>query len=132
MQHSIVGNHAEMSAGFRWLGWRRLLPVRKRLRRKSRPPANQIPGPKRARLGFSACSGSGRSKITVANGSNQSSFNNTWIEITIPLGTTYGASGLWQGGWWQVQYNVTAGNDTTTWSVNVRGNPVHLVPVGVG
>ena len=79
-----------------------------------------------------SCSGSGRSKITVANGSNQSSFNNTWIEITIPLGTTYGASGLWQGGWWQVQYNVTAGNDTTTWSVNVRGNPVHLVPVGVG
>jgi len=77
-----------------------------------------------------SCSGALRNRITVANGSNQSSFNNTWIEITIPLGTNYGANGLWQNGWWQVQYNVTAGNDTTTWSVNVNGNPVHLVPTG--
>ncbi len=76
-----------------------------------------------------ACSGTGRSKITVA-GSSGSSFNNTWIEITIPLGTNYGANGLWQGGWWQVQYNVSAGSDLTTWSVNVKGNPVHLVPTG--
>ena len=75
-----------------------------------------------------SCSGALRNRITVA-GSNGSSFNNTWIEITIPLGTNYGANGLWQNGWWQVQYNVTAGNDLTTWSVNVNGNPVHLVPV---
>jgi hypothetical protein len=75
------------------------------------------------------CSASGRSSITVANGSNKSSFNNTWIEITIPLSANYGANGLWQGGWWQVQYNVTGGNDTTTWEVNVNGQPVHLVPV---
>jgi len=74
-----------------------------------------------------SCSGTG-SSIIVA-GSSGSSFNNTWIEITIPLATTYGSGGLWQGGWWQVQYNVNAGNDTTTWSVNVNGNPVHLVPV---
>jgi hypothetical protein len=74
------------------------------------------------------CSGTGRNKITVATSGGGSSFNNTWIEITIPLGNTYGSGGLWQGGWWQVQYNVTAGNDTTTWSVNVMGNPVHLVP----
>ena len=77
-----------------------------------------------------ACSGTGRSKITVATSGGGSSFNDTWIEITIPLGNTYGDNGLWQGGWWQVQYNVTAGNDTTTWSVNVMGNPVHLVPTG--
>ena len=75
-----------------------------------------------------ACSGTGRNKITVATSGGGSSFNDTWIEITIPLGNTYGSGGLWQGGWWQVQYNVTAGNDTTTWSVNVMGNPVHLVP----
>ena len=31
-------------------------------------------------------------------------------------------------GWWKVQYNITAsGNDTTTWEVTIRGNPVHLV-----
>jgi hypothetical protein len=76
-----------------------------------------------------ACSASGRSSITVAGGSG-SSFNNTWIEITIPLSTTYGSGGLWSGGWWQVQYNVNQGNDTTTWSVNVNGNPVHLLPYG--
>ena len=75
------------------------------------------------------CSASGRNKITVATSANGSSFNNTWIEITIPLSSTYGSGGLWQGGWWQVQYNVSAGNDTTTWSVNVNGNPVHLVPI---
>jgi hypothetical protein len=84
--------------------------------------------------------------ITVAktvSGSTKSSFNNTWIEITIPLPSSYGSAGgtapivasgtpdpgLWQGGWWQVQYNVSGGNDTTTWSVNVNGNPVHLVPI---
>jgi hypothetical protein len=86
-----------------------------------------------------ACSASGRDRITVATSANGSSFNNTWIEITVPLLTTYGQPDtcgttsdqpcLWQGGWWQVQYNVTAGNDTTTWSVNVNGNPVHLVPI---
>jgi hypothetical protein len=72
------------------------------------------------------CSDTGVPSITVA-GSSGSSFNNTWIEISIPLPTNYGSGGLWQGGWWQVQYNVSAGSDLTTWSVNVNGNPVHLV-----
>ena len=88
-------------------------------------------------VGSDACAGNGVSSIQVAKSGNNpgSSFNNTWIEITIPLSsnssTGYGQQGpnsLWQGGWWQVQYNVTAGNDTTTWSVNVNGNPVRLVP----
>ena len=84
-----------------------------------------------------ACSDPAAAQITVAKSGTGSSFNNTWIEITIPLvalkadGTAsvnpYGNGGLWQGGWWQVQYNVSAGNDTTTWSVNVNGNPVHLL-----
>jgi hypothetical protein len=76
-----------------------------------------------------ACSGSPRSSITVAKNPGGSSFNNTWIEITIPLPTSYGSGGLWNSGWWQVQYNVSQGDDTTTWSVNVNGNPVHLVPI---
>jgi len=74
---------------------------------------------------YSACQGTGVSQITVA-GANGSSFNNTWIEITIPLLSTYGTT-LWNNGWWQVQYTVSAGSDLTTWSVNVNGNPVHLV-----
>jgi Flp pilus assembly protein TadG len=52
-------------------------------------------------------------------------FDNRWVTITIPLPTTYAAN---QQGWWKIRYNVgAAGNDTTTWSVNIRGNPVHLV-----
>jgi hypothetical protein len=30
-------------------------------------------------------------------------------------------------GWWKIEYTVNGGNDTTTWMVNIRGNPVHLV-----
>ena len=30
-------------------------------------------------------------------------------------------------GWWQIEYNINAANDTTTWSVSIRGNPVHLI-----
>ena len=44
----------------------------------------------------------------------------------IPLPASYGGSSLWQGGWWQVEYDVSSGNDTTTGQVNVLGNPVHL------
>jgi hypothetical protein len=97
------------------------------------PPGNCVAGTS------DACSDPAASQIVVAAGGS-SSFNNTWIEITIPLlslkadgtpsGAAYGASSMWQGGWWQVQYNVSAGNDTTTWSVNVNGNPVHLLPIG--
>jgi hypothetical protein len=76
-----------------------------------------------------SCSATGRSKIQTYLGGKQA-FNSTWIHISIPLGTNYGSTGLWQGGWWQIKYTVAKGNDTTTWSVNVKGNPVHLVPVG--
>ena len=62
-------------------------------------------------------------------------FNNSWITITVPLSTTYGQGtdtllppGETTKGWWKVQYDITAsGNDTTTWEVTIRGNPVHLV-----
>jgi Putative Flp pilus-assembly TadE/G-like len=69
---------------------------------------------------------------TSINGAAQ--FNNKEITITIPLPADYGASGLNppgdatdEDGWWQIEYNVNQGNDTTTWSVDIRGNPVHLV-----
>ena len=61
-----------------------------------------------------------------------SQFDSYWLTITIPLPNTYGNSGLQPAGtpapgWWKVQYTVAGGNDTTTWSVNILGNPVHLV-----
>ena len=53
---------------------------------------------------------------------------------TVDLPPTYGIVGLnppgdatTEQGWWRVEYNVTGGNDTTTWGVSIRGNPVHLV-----
>jgi len=69
---------------------------------------------------------------TAVSGSNL--FNNSWITITVPLPNTYGISdnllpsGETQPGWWKIQYDISAsGNDTTTWEVSIRGNPVHLV-----
>ena len=61
-----------------------------------------------------------------------SQFDAYWLQILIPLSSTYGAGGLTppgetQAGWWKIQYTVAGGNDTTTWQVNIRGNPVHLV-----
>ncbi len=69
---------------------------------------------------------------TAVNGAAQ--FNNREITITIPLPADYGVDGLNppgditdEEGWWLIEYNVNQGNDTTTWGVDIRGNPVHLV-----
>jgi hypothetical protein len=29
--------------------------------------------------------------------------------------------------WWKIEYQVDGGNDTTTWQVDIQGNPVHLL-----
>jgi hypothetical protein len=70
---------------------------------------------------------------TAVGGTNL--FNNSWITISVPLPNTYGQGldtllppGETQAGWWKVEYTISAsGNDTTTWEVTIRGNPVHLV-----
>ncbi len=59
-------------------------------------------------------------------------FNNKTLTIEVDLPQNYGAGGLdpdglGESGWWKVEYDVRAGNDTTTWEVEIRGNPVHLV-----
>jgi Flp pilus assembly protein TadG len=87
---------------------------------------------------FSWRSDDGRSGTNVSqiqtsiNGAAQ--FNNRLVTIEVQLPPTYGDLGLdppgdatTEAGWWRVEYNVSGGNDTTTWSVNIRGNPVHLV-----
>jgi hypothetical protein len=38
-----------------------------------------------------------------------------------------------EGGWWKIRYNMSGdtddfSTDVTTWSVSLRGSPVHLVP----
>ncbi len=59
-------------------------------------------------------------------------YGNSWVEITVPLPASYGSTGLTPSGepaagWWKIKYTVNKGNDTTTWQVGIRGNPVHLV-----
>ena len=81
----------------------------------------------------SNCSGNGVTQIqTHVNGAGTGPFNNSWITILIPLPSSYGSVGLTppgetQPGWFKIEYNVTGGNDTTTWRVLIRGNPVHLI-----
>ena len=59
-------------------------------------------------------------------------FQNAWVRIIIPLPSSYGSVGLQPAGepasgWWKIKYTVQSGNDTTTWQVNILGNPVHLI-----
>jgi hypothetical protein len=77
-------------------------------------------------------SGTGVSQIQTSNGT--ALFNNKMVTILVPLPATYGSVGLNppgdatdEDGWWQIEYNINAANDTTTWAVSIRGNPVHLV-----
>ena len=68
---------------------------------------------------------------TVYDGSGNH-FDDYWLRILISLPTSYGLTGLTPSGapaagWWKIQYTVGGGNDTTTWQVNILGNPVHLV-----
>ena len=77
-------------------------------------------------------SGSNTDVIQTSNGS--ALFNNREITITVQLPTTYGEHGLNpsgditdEDGWWLIEYELENGNDTTTWSVDIKGNPVHLV-----
>jgi len=40
------------------------------------------------------------------------------------------AAGETQQGWWKIQCTTCASaNDTTTWTVSLVGNPVHLVAI---
>jgi len=78
-----------------------------------------------------AKSGSGSTIQTASSGSG-SLFQDALITIEIPLPSTYGSVGLTPAGepgagWWKIEYTVDGGNDTTTWQVDIQGNPVHLL-----
>jgi hypothetical protein len=82
--------------------------------------------------GAGSQSGTNVSSLLTAN-SGASQYQNAWVTISIPLPASYGVGGLTppgetEPGWWKIEYSITsAANDTTTWEVNIRGNPVHLV-----
>jgi hypothetical protein len=78
-------------------------------------------------------SGTGVTSLQTAIG-GITQFNNHLVTIKIDLGKNYGKHGLNppgdvtdEQGWWQIEYNISAANDTTTWGVSIRGNPVHLI-----
>ncbi len=85
-----------------------------------------------ARFDWSSNDGRSGTNVTEIQTSDGSSFfNNRILTIEIALPTDYGTggldpNGLGEDGWWLVEYDVRAGNDTTTWEVEIRGNPVHL------
>ena len=77
---------------------------------------------------------SGTNVSEIQTSDNGALFNNKMITISVPLPATYGSAGLdppgditTEAGWWLIEYNINAANDTTTWGVSIRGNPVHLV-----
>ena len=74
------------------------------------------------------------SGCSETSATNSSFYNNSWLSIFITLDTSYGApthsdgtDSLINDGWWKIKYIVNQGNDTTTWQVAIRGNPVHLI-----
>jgi hypothetical protein len=75
---------------------------------------------------------SGGPTTTLTTSSSSCNFyNNQWVTISVPIASTYNAPtppGEPGPGWWKIEY-VTAGTgqDITTWEVNIRGNPVHLI-----
>lgn len=78
-------------------------------------------------------SGGPTTTLTTSN-SSCNYYNNRWVTILAQIPTNYTApvapgdpagSG---GGWWKIEYGTLGtGQDITTWQVNIRGNPVHLV-----
>jgi Flp pilus assembly protein TadG len=82
-------------------------------------------------------SGTGATSITTNTGGS-SRYNGCWLTIEIPLPSTYTAphpssdTVTGEGGWWKIRYNMSGNSsdnstDMTTWEVEVRGSPVHLV-----
>jgi hypothetical protein len=70
-------------------------------------------------------SGTGTQPFTGLN--SNSKYNDRYITIDIPLPSNY-TSVYGTKTWWKVKYNVSSDStDRTTWSVNIVGDPVHLL-----
>jgi Flp pilus assembly protein TadG len=74
-----------------------------------------------------ALTGTGVTSIVTNVGPTNGTFNGCWLTIQISIPTTYTAP---QSGWWKIRYTMNGSgtsNDVTTWKVQIRGNPVHLI-----
>jgi hypothetical protein len=82
-------------------------------------------------------SGTAVTSVTTNTGGS-SLYNGCWLTIEIPLPGSYTAphpssdTTTNEGGWWKIRYNMSGSSsdnstDLTTWKVELRGSPVHLV-----
>src|SRR5205823_13757362 len=80
--------------------------------------------------GGAPVSGGPQTSLQTSN-SSTNFYNNQWVTLSVSLPSNYTAAtppGESEPGWWKIEYTVgTTGSDVTTWEVNIRGNPVHLV-----
>ena len=87
-----------------------------------------------AASGCSGRSGTGQYSVTTNTG-GYSLYNGCWLTIEVQLPSDYSApvdpaSG--EDGWWKIRYTMgnqsgSGATDLTTWKVDIRGNPVHLI-----
>lgn len=59
-------------------------------------------------------------------------FNGAFVALAVPIPTTYNCTlGTLPGCWWKIRYIINGqANDTTTWSADIIGDPVHLIEDG--
>ena len=69
----------------------------------------------------------GTANEVTTNTGGTSRFNGCWLTIRAVIPDDYTAP---QDGWWKIRYIMTGDDtsfDVTTWTVNIIGNPVHLI-----
>ena len=76
------------------------------------------------------CPSGAGSSITTYNGAKQ--YDGCWLIINVTVPPSYAP--LTTNEWWKIRYTTgsctgtcDAASDLTTWQVNIRGNPVHLI-----
>jgi Flp pilus assembly protein TadG len=78
----------------------------------------------------SACntnSSSSTTSIQTSTGASLGLFNGCWLTIDAVIPSWYVGDSQ---GWWKIRYTMSGNgtsNDVTTWTADIRGNPVHLV-----
>jgi hypothetical protein len=70
--------------------------------------------------------------IQTSNGGTKGFFNGCWLTIDTVIPAWYTGNSTLPGdfGWWKIRYTMTGvgvSSDVTTWTADIRGNPVHLV-----
>jgi hypothetical protein len=80
--------------------------------------------------GGAPTSGGPTTSLTTSS-STTNYYNNQWVTLSVQIPSSYTAPtppGEPGPGWWKIEYSTLGtGADVTTWEVNVRGNPVHLI-----